>query len=93
MRHIPLGNIEEMLECVAEISDHFTVNAVDAMPEKSKQEIWESLLYICERYNDGDFDFEDDLPDPDYQRVLRRIPIQYLLLEGAVIEDNQMKKR
>lgn len=93
MKHIPIGNIEEMLECIAEISDHFMINAADMMPEKSKQEIWESLYYICERYNDGDFDFDDDMFDPDYQRVLKRIPKQYLLLEGAVIEENQMKKR
>lgn len=45
-KHIPLGNIEEMLEYAAEISDHFTVNAADMMPEEKKQEIWESLLYI-----------------------------------------------
>ena len=77
-RHIPLGNIEEMLECVAEISD--------MMPEEKKQEIWESLLYICENYNDGDFDFDDDLPDPDYQKVLRAVPKECLLMEGAIIK-------
>lgn len=85
-KHIPLGNIEEMLEYAAEISDHFTVNAADMMPEEKKQEIWESLLYICENYNDGDFDFEDDLPDPDYQKVLRAIPKECLLVEGAIIK-------
>lgn len=85
-RYIPLGNIEEMLEYVAEISDHFMVNAADMMPEAKKQEIWESLLYICENYNDGDFDFDDDLPDPDYQKVLRAIPKECMLLEGAIIK-------
>ncbi len=85
MRHIPIGNIEEMLECVAEISDHFMVNAADMMTEKSKQSIWEPLMYVCERYNDGDFDFDDDMFDPDYQRVLKAIPIEFMLLDGAVV--------
>ena len=43
-KHIPLGNIEEMLEYAAEISDHFTVNAADMMPEEKKQVRWESRL-------------------------------------------------
>lgn len=86
MRHIPIGNIEEMLECVAEISDHFMINAADMMTEKSKQSIWEPLMYVCERYNDGDFDFDDDMFDPDYQRVLKAIPKRYMLLEGIIIQ-------
>ena len=45
-RKIPLGNIEEMLECVAEISDHFMVNAADMMPEEKKQEVFNFVLFL-----------------------------------------------